>query len=228
MSAKLAKSALISFSSPARRKTCESFFKTGPGEYAEGDVFIGVRTPEIRQIAKDFANLSFPELTTLITSEIHEERLLALMIMIKQYSRNPSQIYNFYLDNTAYINNWDLVDISAHYIVGKHLIDKDRSILYKLVKSDNLWERRIAMVATWWFIRHNEFDDTLGLAKELLLDKHDLVHKASGWMLREVGKKDNTVLRKFLDEYRLAMPRTALRYAIERFTPEERAKYMSK
>ena len=150
------------------------------------------------------------------------------MIMIKQYSRNPSQIYNFYLDNTAYINNWDLVDISAHYIVGKHLIDKDRSILYKLVKSDNLWERRIAMVATWWFIRHNEFDDTLGLAKELLLDKHDLVHKASGWMLREVGKKDNTVLRKFLDEYRLAMPRTALRYAIERFTPEERAKYMSK
>ena len=228
MSAKLAKAALLSFSSPERKKTCESFFKLGAGEYGEGDVFIGVRTPDIRRVAKDFEDLSFQELKDLMTSKIHEERCLALLILIRQYDHNPHEIYEFYLQHTAYINNWDLVDISAHYIVGKHLLDKDRAILYDLVRSDNLWERRVAIVATWWFIRHNDFEDTLFLAKKLLQDKHDLMHKATGWMLREVGKKDVVVLRAFLDQHRLVMPRTALRYAIERFVPEERIQYMKK
>ena len=148
--------------------------------------------------------------------------------MVSQYNRNPEAIYEFYLNHTAHVNNWDLVDLSAHYIVGKHIMNQDRSILYELVKSENLWERRIAIVATWWFIRHNDFEDTLLLSVKLLNDKQDLIHKAMGWMLREVGKKDEVVLRAFLEQYRLVMPRTALRYAIERFTQQERTNYMCK
>ena len=189
MSVKLARSALLSYSSLLRKETCQSFFKTGPGEYAEGDVFIGVRVPHIREVAKQFEALDQSEIMHLMTSEMHEERALALMIMVRQFKNNPDEIYKFYLQHTEHINNWDLVDLSAHYIVGAHLIDKDRSILYELVQSSNLWERRIAMVATWWFIRNNDFEDTLKLAEKLLNDKHDLMHKATGWMLREVGKR---------------------------------------
>jgi len=173
-------------------------------------------------------DLSRDDITMLITSEIHEERLLALLIMVRQFKNNPDAIYAFYLKHTAHVNNWDLVDLSAHYIVGAYLIDKDRSILYELAKSSNLWERRIAIVATWWFIRNNDFEDTIKLAVELMNDKHDLMHKATGWMLREVGKKDIDMLKRFLDQHRFSMPRTALRYAIERFTREERLKYMAK
>jgi len=226
MSVKLAQSALLSYASPERKKTSMSFFKTGLGEYAEGDVFIGVRTPHIREIAAEFTHLAFDDITTLISSTIHEERLLALLIMIRQFKNNQHAIYELYLKYIEHVNNWDLVDLSAHYIIGAYLIDKDRSILYKLATSNNLWERRIAIVATWWFIRNNDFEDTIKLAIKLMNDKHDLIHKATGWMLREVGKKNVSVLRQFLDQYRLVMPRTALRYAIERFTKKERAKYM--
>jgi len=226
MSATLAKSPLLSLSSPARKKTCQSFFKTGPGEYAEGDIFIGLRVPDVRNVAKQFEHVGHNEITILMTSEIHEERMLALMIMLRQFKNNRDEIYTFYLQNTAHINNWDLVDLSAHYIVGAHLIDKDRSILYELAQSDNLWERRIAIVATWWFIRNNDFDDTIKLAEILLNDKHDLMHKATGWMLREAGKKDKAALMLFLDNCAKHMPRTMLRYAIEKFDGETRKRYL--
>ena len=221
-----AKSALSSFASPGRKKTCESFFKTGPGGYAEGDIFIGVRTPEIRAVAKEFTTLSLDELSELISSKIHEERLLALFILISQFKKSPDRIYEFYLSHMDHVNNWDLVDQSAHYIMGAYLIDKDKAILYDLAESENLWHRRIAMVATWWFIRNNQFDDVIKLARLLLKDKHDLMHKAVGWMLREMGKKDVSLLRDFLAEHRAIMPRTALRYSIERFDNEERMRYL--
>lgn len=226
MSITLVKSYLLSLSSLERKKTSERFFKMGRGEYAENDVFIGVKTPDIRKIAKEYKNLTFEALKILISSKIHEERALALLIMIEQYDNNPDEIYHFYLDNMIHINNWDLVDISAHYIVGRYLMDKDRAILHKLAKSQNLWERRIAIVSTWWFIRQNDFSETICLAEFLLSDKHDLIHKAIGWMLREVGKKDLAVLLKFLDQHHKIMPRTSLRYAIEKLDIIKRKHYL--
>lgn len=224
----LVKSRLSSIATPERKKTCESFFKRGPGSYAEHDIFIGVRTPDIRIIAKEFAALHLDNLSDLISSEIHEERLLALFILIRQFKKSPDEIYKFYLAHMDYVNNWDLVDQSAHYIMGAYLIDKERDILYELAKSENLWKRRIAMVATWWFIRNNQFDDVLKLATLLLQDKHDLMHKAVGWMLREMGKKDVSLLKSFLEEHKNLMPRTMLRYSIEKFSLEERARYLQK
>jgi len=212
---------------PKRVKTSAWFFKTGPGEYGEGDKFLGLNTPQTRSISKKYKELPLPDIQELIKSPYHEERSVAIQILVLQYPINPKVIYDFYLKNTNYINNWDLVDISAPKIVGEYLMDKPRDILFKLVKSESLWERRIAIISTFTFIYQKDPKLTLQISKLLLKDKHDLIHKAVGWMLREVGKRcGQKYLTDFLDENINIMPRTALRYAIERFPEEKRLKYL--
>lgn len=228
MSSKLARDALNAYACEKHAKSQQRFFKTGEGDYAEHDVFIGVKNPDIRAVAKDFKNLPIEDIKELLNSRIHEERFLALAIMNLQYIDRPEEIYNFYMENIAYVNNWDLVDISAHYIIGRHLIKANRNILYRLAKSKNIWERRIAIVATWWFIRKNDLWDTFGIAETLLMDKHDLIRKAVGWMLREAGKRDETLLRSFLDKNYIVMPRIMTRYAIERLGEGASKKYLGK
>jgi 3-methyladenine DNA glycosylase AlkD len=206
----------------------QNFFKTGKGQYGEGDIFLGVNVPDQRLIAKKHKDISLSELKELLSSKIHEERLTALIILTYKYQDNKKAIFDFYMKNSKYINNWDLVDVTAPKIVGDYLLDKDKELLYKLVKSQNIWERRIAIVSTQEFIRKGKFEDTLKISTILLQDKHDLIHKAVGWMLREVGKKDTEVLIKFLDQHSKTMPRTMLRYAIEKFEEEKRLFYMKK
>lgn len=208
----------------------QGFFKTGPGQYGEGDRFLGSRVPDLRKVAREFASLSMTEIQSLLASPWHEERLLALVILVRQYAkgeeRERNAIYALYLRSTGRINNWDLVDVSAPQIVGLHLLTRDRRPLYRLVKSRSVWERRIAIIATQQFIRGGEFEDTLALAEALLDDEHDLIHKAAGWMLREVGKRDRRALEAFLDRHAATMPRTMLRYAIERLPPARRRRYL--
>lgn len=208
----------------------QRFFKTGPGEYGEGDRFLGLRVPQVRRVAREFRTLSLSDVDVLLHSEWHEVRLLALLILVDQYRRGDaktrSAIYRLYLANTKHINNWDLVDSSAPYIVGAHLESRSRAPLKRLARSRSLWERRIAVIATFHFIKHDDFDDTVSIVTMLLGDRHDLIHKAAGWALREVGKHDRAVLRAFLDEHAPEMPRTMLRYAIEHFAPRLRAKYL--
>jgi 3-methyladenine DNA glycosylase AlkD len=208
------------------------FFKTGKGEYGEGDIFLGVVVPKQRMIAKDFANIPLSEIKKLLKNRIHECRLTALFILVNRYRKSDNsgkrKIALFYLANTKFINNWDLVDLSAPNIIGSYLSDKDNSDLYKLAVSKNLWERRIAILSTLTFIRANKFDDTLALAELLLTDKHDLIHKAVGWMLREVGKRDQSQLEGFLKLHYQDMPRTMLRYAIEKFSPRKRQVYLTR
>jgi 3-methyladenine DNA glycosylase AlkD len=225
-------SELRSLSSPVKAKILQRFFKTGPGEYGEGDKFLGLTVPISRRLAIKYKDLSWPELTKLISSEIHEARLIALLILVHNFKKanevEQGKIYSFYLRNTSHINNWDLVDLSAHEIVGGFLLKRPRGILLKLARSSSLWERRIAMLATFHFIYHGQADDTLKIAKILLQDKHDLIHKVVGWMLREVGKRVSlNVERKFLNAYAVQMPRTMLRYAIERLPESERRKYLA-
>lgn len=207
-----------------------SFFKTGRGEYGEGDKFLGVTVPKQRVIAKKYSDLALPEISLLLKSPTHEERLTALLILVAQYTKgnvvSQKKIYDFYLAHTAQINNWDLVDSSAQYIVGGYLLKKDRKILYLLARSKSLWERRIAIIATWAFIREGDFCDTFAVAEILLSDKHDLIHKAIGWMLREVGKRDEAALEEFLVRHIKVLPRTTLRYAIERFGAQKRIRYL--
>jgi len=203
-----------------------AFFKTAKGNYAEHDVFIGVKVPILRQISKDFADLPITHLQSLISSPINEERLLALFIMTSQYKNIPDEIYACYMRNLSYVNNWNLVDSSAHLILGAYLYNRDKNKLIVLAKSNNLWERRIAIVATWYFIRQNELGWTYRLAEILLNDDHDLIHKATGWMLREVGKKNPDLLIQFLESHHISMPRTMLRYAIERLPKDVREYYM--
>ena len=207
------------------------FFKTGSGEYGRGDQFLGIRVPQVRKVAKEFKDMPLEDVQTLLRSEYHEERLCALIMLVNSFKsadrKQRSEIYSLYLDNTAYINNWDLVDVSAEHIVGAYLLDKDSEILYSLAKSDNLWERRIAVISTFHFIRNNEFEDTLAIAEQLLKDEHDLIHKAAGWMLREVGKRDTGKLESFLQKFGSRMPRTMLRYAIEKFPEGKRKKYLT-
>ncbi|MDP1538484.1 MAG: DNA alkylation repair protein [bacterium] len=217
-----------------RAKGSQRFFKTGPGEYGEGDIFLGISSSAMRPIAKKFNNLRFKEISELLKSKIHEERQIALFILIHQFRGAMIQhsasvrhkIFNFYLKNTKYINNWDLVDLSAPKIVGDYLLDKNRKILYKLAESRNLWERRIAILATYAFIKKNQFIEILKISEMLLNDKHDLIHKAVGWMLREVGKRSQTALEKFLKKYASKMPRVMLRYAIERLPEGKRKGYL--
>jgi hypothetical protein len=256
---------LKKLANPVKAKLLARFFKTGKGEYGEGDIFLGIMVPRQREVVKKFCDLSLPEIQKLLNSKFHEERLVGVLILVEQYrrvchsDRSPSdsegeveeslilskrdrrrdsstplrcarndkeEIYKFYLKKAKKINNWDLVDLSAPKIVGAYLQDKDRKILYKLVKSKNLWERRIAVLATFWFIREKDFKDAIRLAEILLTDKHDLIHKAVGWMLREIGKRDEKVLRQFLNQHTKKMPRTMLRYSIEKLPEKDRRHYL--
>jgi len=216
-------------SDPERAKLLQGFFKTGKGDYGEGDIFEGITVPDSRKMAKDNLTLSFKELQELLNSKSHEERLIALLVLVARFNKNEferKEIYEFYLKNTRNINNWDLVDLSSHKIVGEYLLDKNRKILYKLAKSSLLWERRIAIISTFAFIRENQFEDSIKLSEILLKDKHDLIQKAVGWVLREIGKKDKTVLVNFLKKYYKEMPRTMLRYSIEKFDEKTRKGYL--
>lgn len=207
------------------------FFKTGVGEYSEGDQFLGIRSAQMREAAKLFVDLPQSELDILLRSCIHEHRQLALKILGEQYrngnTKQREAIHRFYLARTRHVNNWDLVDDSAPTLIGQHLFGGKTTVLEKLAKSKLWWERRISIVATQHFIRNKKFDTTLKLSKKLLKDDHDLMHKAVGWMLREVGKRDEKTLRNFLDQHAPQMPRTMLRYAIERFSPQDRKHYLN-
>jgi 3-methyladenine DNA glycosylase AlkD len=215
------------------------FFKTAPGSYGEGDKFIAVSNGDLRKIAKKYLDLDFTELGKLLASEIHETRQTALFILVAKYDKagknhsyNPEMqktVHNFYLEHLDAVNNWDLVDLSAHYIMGAFLLEKkDRSAIYKLADSKELWRERIAVIATFAFIREGEFDDTLRLAEKFLAHPHDLLHKAVGWMLREIGKRNQAIEEEFLKKHYLQMPRTMLRYAIERFPEKLRQEYLRK
>lgn len=203
-----------------RAKSLAWFFKTGTGEYGEGDRFCGITVPALRKIASRYRDLKLSDIKKPLGSHIHEHRLVALLILVDQYKRADApareRIFDFYLANTRRINNWDLVDASARDIVGEHLVARPRAILYKLAKSPDLWERRIAIIATHAFIRRGDLTDTFSISELLLADKHDLIHKAVGWMLREAGKQSEPQLVRFLKAHYSAMPRTSLRYAIER------------
>jgi len=226
------KKELKEISNPRQAKILRRFFKTGKGEYGEGDIFLGVKVPDQRKIVNKFSELSLKDLEKLLSSKIHEYRMSALFILIKRYEKANEQekkrIFNFYLKNTKNINNWDLVDLSAPKIVGDYLLNKPKDVLCKLAKSNNLWERRIAIISTLAFIRNNEFNDTLKTSRVLLSDKHDLIHKAVGWMLREVGKRDQKIEEEFLKKHYSKMPRVMLRYAIERFEERKRKFYLEK
>ena len=205
-----------------------TFFKTGPGDYAEHDQFIGVSVPNLRKLAKEFQHIGLDNIHVLLHSKINEERLFALIILTNRYAAEPDVIYQFYMDNIQQVNNWNLVDASAHLIVGKHLHKADKDILLTLANSTVMWERRVAIIATWYFIKMNEFEWTLKLAKILLTDSHDLIHKAVGWMLREMGKRDVEPLKTFLNQHAATMPRTMLRYAIEKFPEAERQHFLKR
>jgi 3-methyladenine DNA glycosylase AlkD len=215
---------------PAKAKHLAGFFKTGKGEYGEGDIFLGIQVPLQRKIALKYKDASLKDIQKLLKSKFHEYRLVALLILVEK-CRKPAdtkEIVDIYLKNTKHINNWDLVDLSAPKILGEYLLRKDRKILYKLAKSKLLWEKRIAVLSTFAFIRNMEFKDTINLSEILLNDQHDLMHKAVGWMLREVGKRNINTEEVFLKKYYKKMPRTMLRYAIEKFPPSKKQFYMKK
>ncbi|MEK7184207.1 MAG: DNA alkylation repair protein [Patescibacteria group bacterium] len=232
------KAALAALATPERAKASAWFFKTGPGQYGEGDQFIGVSVPQQRTVVRQFEKLAFQDIEKLLVSPIHEHRLTATLILVRQFgqakkdSAQQLKIVEFYLQHLHGINNWDIVDSSASYILGDYYLARPeqnaewQKLLRKLVRSPVVWERRVAVLAAGAFIRVGIFDDTLELAELLVADKHDLIHKAVGWMLREVGKKDEKVLRQFLDKHASVMPRTMLRYAIERFSKSDREHYL--
>lgn len=209
----------------------QRFFKTGPGEYGEGDRFLGIRMPVLRRIAKQYSDLSLSDIEALLQSRNHEERLLALLILVLQYKRGDDSsrrlIFDFYARNTRFVNNWDLVDSSAHLIVGPYLADRSKRKLHQWAKSKNLWERRIAIMSTFAYIKEGDFDETLSLTEQLVGDDEDLIHKAVGWMLREIGNRDRRVEEAFLKKHYKEMPRTMLRYAIERFPEGNRKRYLA-
>ncbi len=208
------------------------FFKTGKGQYGEGDKFLGVTVPEQRKVARKYRELPLAEVKKLLASPWHEHRLVALFILVDQFENGDEKmrksIYNLYLKNTRYVNNWDLVDSSAYKIVGEYMFTHSRKQLYTLARSKDLWKQRIAIIATARFIQDNQYDDTLKISKILLHHEHDLIHRAVGWMLREVGKRDQKVEEEFLGKYYKVMPRTMLRYAIEKFSKSKKSYYMKK
>ena len=228
------KDELTSIANDEKAKIYSRFFKTGPGEYGEDDIFIGLTVPEQRAIAKKYYDLSIKDLQKLLSSKIHEHRLTALFILMHKYEKSDEkgkeEIFNFYLKNTKHINNWDLIDLSAHKILGDYILNNQqfKKIIYKFAKSNSLWEKRIAILSTFILIKNNKFEDTLKISEVLLNDRHDLIHKAVGWMLREVGKKDQKVEEDFLKKHYKKMPRTMLRYAIERFDKKKKEFYMKK
>lgn len=217
--------------SPERAVHSLRFFKTGPGQYGEGDKFLGLTVPEMRSLARKYRDLSDEDALKLLESPWHEDRLVALLMLVRAFERGDDarreRIHRAYLANARHINNWDLVDLSAGYIVGGYLDARDISMLERLARSRDIWERRIAIVATLAFIRANEFRPTLRVSRLLLQDSHDLIHKATGWMLREVGKRDRAVLDGFLKQHYRKMPRTMLRYAIERHPEPIRKRYLA-
>jgi 3-methyladenine DNA glycosylase AlkD len=222
---------LAQLGDPERAKNSRWFFKTGKGQYGEGDIFLGIPVPEQRKVAKKYFLLSLDDVQELLNSKIHEYRFTALVILISKYRKAEEslkeEIFNFILKNTQNINNWDLVDLSAPRIIGDYLLNKERSILYKLAKSKSVWERRISILSTFTFIDNNDFKDALNISELLLNDEHNLIHKAVGWALREIGKRDQNVEEQFLAKYYTHMPRTMLRYAIEKFAEKKRKKYLS-
>ncbi len=217
---------------PAKAAHSLTFFKTTPGGYGEGDRFLGITVPEVRVVAKGHPKLSLSEIEILLANPYHECRMCALLILVEQFKKADEEarriLFDFYRARTFYINNWDLVDLSCYAIVGEWLADKDRQPLYTWSRSPSLWEQRIAIVSTMAFIRRNDFADTLQLSESYLSHPHDLIHKACGWMLREIGKRDEKALTGFLDIHYTNMPRTMLRYAIERLSPQQRAYYLKK
>ena len=227
---------LMSVANPEKAAFLQRFFKTGKGQYAEGDIFLGIVVPLIRDIVKRCQELPFSEIQILIDSKYHEARLAGFLLLCKQYKKagkdedKRKEIFTFYLTNARKANNWDLVDVTCRDVIGEYLLEneEEREVLYRLAKSDSLWEQRIAIVSTWTFIKYKQFDDTFALAEKLINHKHDLMHKAIGWMLREVGKKDRKSLTDFLEIHYKQLPRTSLRYAIEHFSPEDRAYFMKK
>jgi 3-methyladenine DNA glycosylase AlkD len=216
---------------PAIAEHSQRFFKTGKGEYGEGDRFLGIRVPVLRQQSRQHLNMPIRQLLQLLRSDYHEERLCALLIMVLKYQRGTDEereaIFQHYLNNTSYINNWDLVDSSAYHIVGAHLEHRDRCLLYRLARSESLWERRIAIISTLHFIKKQQHEDTFKISLQLLDDTQDLIHKAVGWMLREVGNRELSKELAFLNEHYTNMPRTMLRYAIEKFPEKQRKAYLT-
>lgn len=230
--AEIWKKEITSKSNPEKAKILSGFFKTGKGQYGEGDIFLGLTVPQNREIAKKHFYASFDTISELLQSPIHEFRISALFALVIKFKKHKEEqkrieIVKFYLSHTYYINNWDLVDLSCGYILGEYMLNHPHDILIKLSNSKNMWEQRIAIVSTITLIRNKQFDTTLYLAEKYLNHTHDLIHKATGWMLREMGKQDADILRNFLNKHAQNMPRTTLRYAIEKFTPEERKKYLS-
>jgi 3-methyladenine DNA glycosylase AlkD len=230
MTARSIQAHLRSLSSPEAAAAAARYCKTGPGEYAEGDIFLGLRAAVMHDLAKHYQALAFDEIPLLLKSPAHEDRMLALLILVRCVAKTDEvtrkRVYKLYLAHTRYVNNWDLVDASAREIVGGYLFEKARDPLYRLAASPSLWERRISIVATHYFIRQNDFADTLLIAERLIADREDLIHKAVGWMLREVGKRNEPTLEAFLRRHGRVMPRTSLRYAIERFPADVRRGYL--
>jgi len=223
---------LKNLGSSERAKASKWFFKTQKGQYGYGDLFFGVSVPKQRDVAKKYKDLPLPEISLLLKNKTHECRLAALFILVGQYKKSDEslrkKIAMFYLKHSKFINNWDLVDSSAPYILGPYLLNRDRAVLYTLACSKNLWEKRIAVISTFAFIKQGQLSDTFKIAEILLKDPHDLIHKAVGWALREAGKKTLTEEEKFLEKYASIMPRTMLRYAIEKFSPQKRSYYLLK
>jgi len=235
MTAQFILNELLSVADPGKAAFLQRFFKTEKGQYAEGDTFLGIVVPLTRDIVKRSPELPFSEVQILIDSEYHEARLAGFLLLVKQFKKakkekqTQKEIFEFYLQNASKANNWDLVDLSCRDIAGEYLLEEEsRDILYRLADTGNLWEQRIAVVSTWTFIKYKQFDDTFALTEKLINHKHDLMHKAMGWMLREVGKKDKGRLTDFLEIHHKKLPRTSLRYAIEHFSPEEKAHFMKK
>ena len=235
MSLEELKKELKSKANKEKAKLLQGFFKTKKGEYGEGDVFLGVIVPETRKTAIKFKSLPLNDVEQLLKSKIHEERLCALLLLVHNYNlakknndeKTKEDIFNFYLKSTNYINNWDLVDLSCHQIIGDYLKDKDKSILYQLAISSNIWDKRISIISTAAFIKDNNFEHTITISEILLNDKHDLIHKAVGWMLREMGKRNKEQLIQFLNKHYKQMPRTMLRYSIEKLPENQRKQYLN-
>ena len=208
----------------------QRFFKTGPGQYGEGDIFLGIRVPVLRRVAREYRELDLDQVEELLQSSLHEHRQIALFILVDQFKRgvrsHRHKVHALYSRNIVHVNNWDLVDPSAEHIVGAWLNDQSRSLLYRMARAQSLWERRIAVMATFHYIKQGHFTDTLRICQLLLNDREDLIHKASGWMLREVAKRDPATAEAFLGAHYHAMPRTMLRYAIEKFPEDKRQAYL--
>lgn len=222
---------LLAVSKPEKIKVLSSFFKTGKGEYGEGDKFLGITVPKNREVAKKFVSCNFHEIEKMLKSEVHEFRLSALLVLVEKFKKEKEsrkEIVNFYLAHTKWINNWDLIDLTCPKILGEYTLNGNEGILFTLSESSDMWEKRIAIVSTWTHIKHGKFDVALPLCEKYLNETHDLLRKATGWMLREIGKRDEKTLTSFLDRHYKAMPRTALRYSIERLSEAQKRHYMAK